>query len=287
VFGEDVRVWGSQTGHSNIKLEEAGDTYCVAEVSECELKRDKSDSNFSVWKVEPAINVNGTPYPVYMRLRFPVRSLGRLWKWRKMMDRHGAVVDLRVNDLRGSFDVPEGQDYSDKIIQIEQLNCFVIAPIYFPIQKVNPGLKYMRLIEGRRWESYLGRATDLLRKGKLQIVFMRDAHVGTDNEFRGTVSLGSKSNTSWLTWLFATVLFALLLFLFSSPDHISNTFASDLLNTLGESASWVWRTLAGIISIPIVFKLIKQVWGYDSIKKLSIAFRKSEHRLFRFFSSTK
>jgi hypothetical protein len=181
--------------------------------------------------------------------------------------------------------VPEGQDYSDRITNIEELNCFVIAPIYFPVQKVNPELKYMRLLEGRRWESYLGRATDLFRRGKLQVVFLRGENVGTSNEFRGTVSLGSKSNTGWMTWSLATVLFALLFLLFSSPNDISNTFAYNSLNRLWELVYSIWVWLVGTLSFGAFVTILPWMFGYNIIDKLSIAYRKCVHGFYRLISS--
>jgi len=60
------------------------------------------------------------------------------------------------------------------ILPIKELNLFLIAPGSLQFRAVSPPLHYMRLLEGRVWEPYLGRAADFWRTGKLVICEWRN-----------------------------------------------------------------------------------------------------------------
>ncbi len=133
----------------------------------------------SVWKIRLRSPIEADA-PVYVRLRFLVTGLGRTWLWRKSMwAKNGAIVDFRVGDVRGTTGFNSRLDES-RIVRIERLYVFVIAPAWLELRTASPDLHYIRILEGRPWWDYLGSATSLFGEEKLVIYQWRDTEKGVD-----------------------------------------------------------------------------------------------------------
>lgn len=168
--------------------------------------------------------------------RFAVDSLGRAWTWRRsLLVRRNATVDLRVCDLRETQTLPDGNNYEQQVVAINQLNCFVITPASFRTSRASPQTRYVRLLEGHVWESYLRRATDLRRSAKLVINYWRsEGEVNTLNEFRAFLDLRREGWTELLA-MFTLALMAVLagVALLSAPAELAESPVVKFAETSG------------------------------------------------------
>lgn len=144
-----------------------------------------SQKDFSLWRltVEPALQPSQS---AYIRVRFRVTNKGRVWKWkRSLFARNGALLDLRVADAREVWNLPDGQALAARLIPIERLRLFVIAPWQWQLRSTSPPVHYVRMLEGRAWERYLDRTTSLSAAPKLVIYqWRRDGAASVDSPFR-------------------------------------------------------------------------------------------------------
>jgi hypothetical protein len=101
----------------------------------------------------------------YFRLRFLLGSTNEVWGWKRAAwGRDGALVDLRVLDVRETTSLP-GYELESAIKPIAELNTFVIAPSHLQLQARSPELRHARLLESEQWDEYLDRpATHPRRK---------------------------------------------------------------------------------------------------------------------------
>lgn len=131
---------------------------------------------------------------MYLRLRFAVANPGQVWIWkRSLLARNGALVDIRVSELRETVTVPDWMAFQDDIVPIKRLNCFVIAPAFLQARAISPQTQYMRLLEGRVWERYLGRPAEWFDRRRLIIyhwqVAKENETVAPANPFRAFLDL--------------------------------------------------------------------------------------------------
>ena len=169
IFGKPVMIDGSAIDSGQGRV-------LVAKVSNNEAKLHTELSNlqkgYSLWtiNVSPALKKDEE---CYTRVRFELRSLGRVWVWKRSgLSKTGALVDIRVADVRQSVSV--WRELEDQIVPIQGINVFVISPASLQFRSTSPPFHYMRILEGRVWEPYLGRASDLMRRGKLVIFQWRN-----------------------------------------------------------------------------------------------------------------
>lgn len=206
VFGEDV---GEPIGNDGT------DYHRLARISisGASLERQRSTGRFSLWRLPLEVPLNEGESR-YIRLRLRVRNVSRAWTRRRPVSSpSGVIVDLRVLDLREAAIVPDGGWYKRNVVDIEQLNCFVILPASMLTRRISPTLRYSRLLEGTVWERYLGRATDLRRSGKFVVHFWRSERVTVSREFRGFLDLSGRRRgmviralTTWIATLAAVAL---------------------------------------------------------------------------------
>jgi hypothetical protein len=150
----------------------------------------------------------------YLRLRFRGRRAGRAWRWQwSGLSRTGALVDLRVADFRETRLVPDQERVAASLVSVAVLSAFVIAPDRLHERMIRPPPRYVRLLEGRAWEPYLGRATDLRRAGKFTVWSWHATHVDADHPFRGFLDLRALPTVpvGWLAQIALTVLLAVVL----------------------------------------------------------------------------
>jgi hypothetical protein len=167
-----------------------------------------------------------------LRIRFPMRTLGRTWIW--MRSRRGALIDIRVADIR-EIVVPTEVGakiaaYGEQFVAIENLRVFVIVPAYLLSRATSPTPHYMRLFEGRVWGKYMGgRAVDLWRSEKLMIYQWRsDTRIDTkDNAtdpFRAFLVLTKESGLlSFPNHLLIATLVVLGVLLILHPEYIMDS----------------------------------------------------------------
>jgi len=145
--------------------------------------------DFSIWTIalaEPLeIGAEG-----YVRLRFKIKSLGRLWLWhRSLAARTAATADIRVADEREAQTVQYTETLTSRMVQADRIDAFIIAPEVFQPRLTSPDPAYVRLLEGRVWEKYLHRATDIFRNEKFLVYRWRENNVSSGNPFRGLVQM--------------------------------------------------------------------------------------------------
>lgn len=137
----------------------------------------RSGKDHSVWTVRfaPALK---TGERMYLRLRFAVANPGQIWIWkRSLLARNGALVDIRVSELRETVTVPDWMAFQDHI----------------QARAINPQTQYIRLLEGRVWERYLGRPAEWFDRRRLIIyhwqVAKENESVAPANPFRAFLDL--------------------------------------------------------------------------------------------------
>ena len=157
----------------------------------CKLAEQPRHRFFSLWtlRLNEAL---GAGESGYLRVRFRIRSPGRLWVWqRSLLSRNRAIADLRVNDERESRSVTDISAFSSNLLPLRSLDSFIIAPAIFNPAVTTPEPSYVRGLEGRVWERYLGRRTDLRRNQKFLVHRWEadPAPVSSEKPFRGFLQL--------------------------------------------------------------------------------------------------
>lgn len=180
---------------------------CFVDTGKSQQVTDTPD--FSIWNVHLAETVK-QGHPAYIRLRFEVDCLGRAWLWKRSAGaKNGALVDIRVGDVRGA-PTPNGRLLASRVLNIEKLFVFVIAPFWLKLQTASPILHYIRILEGKVWEPYLGIATRLFGNDKSVIYQWRKENVSADKDaFHAFLYLGRDSPlVTYFAVLRATLLLA-------------------------------------------------------------------------------
>ncbi len=186
IFGEQVDIKEGRLCFAEGKDVE------ILPISTTETIKDatKSDSNFSHWRVQLARPVRET---AYVRLRFRIRTRGRMLLVRGFgMFASRMLVNIRVSDLRESVTVPDEAIYQRALLPIEKLTCHIVLPARFRAPAVGAASLLLppRILEGRVWERYLGRATYLLRQGKLTVYpWHHDDQITLNRPFRAFIDV--------------------------------------------------------------------------------------------------
>jgi hypothetical protein len=224
----------------------------VLPISTTETTKDehKSDSNFSYWHIQLARPVRET---AYVRLRFRIRTRGRMLLIRGFgMFASRILVDIRVSDLRESVTVPDEGIYQRSLIPIEKLTCHIVLPTRFraPVVGASTLLLPPRILEGTVWEGYLGRATYLLRQGKLTVYpWHHDEQITLNHPFRAFIDVNRDSPLLLPhQFLLAVVAVACAELIVLDPRLLRNGFVANAANAGGHAA---WRVLvaAGFFSV--------------------------------------
>ena len=169
VFGTSVTISGAEIKY----IKEDGTVDLVlsqVSTNQSNKLKERSGKTFSFWNIKLS-----EPIPAgekkYVRIRFDVYNLGRTWIWKPF--KGGAILDLRVADLRETIIFEEWDDLENRIVPIDDLYLFVVAPSWLQHASSSPQLRYMRVLEGRVWENYLRRKTDFFRLEKMVIYYWR------------------------------------------------------------------------------------------------------------------
>lgn len=187
IFGTPVKVAGDIINYGWDPLQ-----LLPIDLSKTAMEKGSSNKGFSVWNIalsrSMAPNTKG-----YIRCRFEITSLGRAWNWKRWgTSRYGALVDLRFYDIREAWNVKNRLALKDRMQSIRRLYLFVVAPAYLQRRATNPDLHYTRILEGKPWVKYLGRAPSLKRSEKLTIYQWRSGGnvIDATNPFRVFLDLG-------------------------------------------------------------------------------------------------
>src|ERR1035438_4562491 len=167
VFGRPINIRGQTISYANVKDLDVGR---ISEKKSTQLE-DWSDSRQSccAWRIELADTLNAGQEQ-YLRFRFPVEHAGNLWlPKRTLLALNGALIDLRVADIRESQEARDWASFRDRIVPINKLNAFVVAPVSLHLRSASPMLKYVRLLEGLAWKPYIRRRTGIWRFERLVI----------------------------------------------------------------------------------------------------------------------
>jgi hypothetical protein len=259
VFGERVTVSGR-----DVRVPSYGEAFKIASISaDSASKLEKlSDSRRSIWEIKVPVAEGAR---TYARMRFHVLISDAMWEWRpNAFVCDGALVDLRVSDIRGVA----GKEWfalSERIAEIPYLNVLLIVPADLRLAVAYPTAKYARLIEPAVWEAYLRKKC----RERLTVYHWKHQagdktpNLSPDNPFRAYIELVSHSRVLSLRELVRLGVATMVLFICSAvlfgSTPIWVTHALDALRSLGSTAT----TLAGA-GVLVVISRIRPVVGMAS-----------------------
>lgn len=274
VFGNPVNITGDQLNYDGTAVD-------LGFVETSRLIPDKSGKDYSLWDITfaPALE---EPKEVYLRIRFRVVQSGRTWTWKwSLLRKNGALVDIRVADIREARAVSAWAAYRDRIMPIEKLNLLIVAPDYLQPRAISPELRYMRLLESDAWQGYLGQKPNLRRKRRMIIYHWRskDSVVNVKTPFLAFMNLARDYSFIRLgDHVRGAIVLLILVFI---------TYALSPLTLTGwtwvekSAADNKWASLVtGASILAIVFGTYKQ---WPLIKTLSAWIVRTFHTIERFF----
>jgi len=257
----------------------------VGIVAPTDATRDETRSgrDYSLWTLTLATEVQPGGQ-TYVRFRFAVSNTGRLWNWKRWgVSRFGAVVDARIMDYREAWNVKDGASLKSRMMPVENLNLFVIAPVKYQLKATSPSVHYLRILEGRAWETYLGRATSLLRREKLAIYQWRGDNLNQDKPFRAFLDISKEFGAVSPSNLALSLVVAFFVV------TLSNYAAPKLPDTTLATWTWAWGLVkshlvsVGIVStLTFIFSLRNQVRVlHDTTTWVREKFRAIEDAIYR------
>ena len=90
---------------------------------------------------------------VQARRETSYRTVGRLWTRRRTgLFSKGALIDVRVSDVRETWNVKDGPALKTRIVPLSQLYVFLILPSGLKHQFSSPAFRHVRILEGAAWE---------------------------------------------------------------------------------------------------------------------------------------
>lgn len=218
---------------------------------------------FSLWEIGLTEAIDKSPVESYVRVRFRVSGLARVWIWRS----HGALFDMRVMDSRESVRSGESKHLDDlknriRPIPPSKLNAFACVPTWLEPRYMSPEPIYVRLLEGEQWQKYLLRRLGLRYVGSRKILvyqFQNRARISLDDPFRAFVQFGRpRASIASLEFVFLIVLFFLggcLVGILSSSPAISDKASHWLSAQFRDS----WNGLISLGLIGIIGTLVT-IW---------------------------
>jgi len=76
---------------------------------------------------------------------------------RALMRKNGVILDFRFYDVREARSKESIDRYLDKLVEAKRVNFFLLFPWSLQLIGASPEIEYVRLLEGRVWQGYLGR----------------------------------------------------------------------------------------------------------------------------------
>jgi len=165
-----------------------------------------SGDDHSIWNLEPVNWVHDRE--TYFRVRFRLTSLNRSW----MRQRSGAIVDLRLCDVRESSNVANLSGLDARIVGIKKVNLFAILPASLKCRSVSPPPEHVRMLEGEAWSKYLGRKKRKLSRRKLTVYYWKGGAIDARKPFRAFLDLTEeRAVLGWQLYAFMIITIAVLL----------------------------------------------------------------------------
>lgn len=273
VFGNNADAPHAHDG--SYEYNDGADMVAIAPIDTGESKRVQVslDRAFSVWKIQTSRSIS-TSLPSYMRIRFRVTTAGRTWSWRKVgFRRTFAIADLRVNELREKPYVNPSPDYANDAKSIDQVNVFFAASSKLKAGRVNPQPRYVRLLEGKSWEQYVGRK--LGKPGDIFVItYWRKQNVTPDAPFQAFLELERRRPTASQFAILGAAISVSGFLLLESPYQLDHSVLEILL-----VSGLAWLSSISVAAVVMLVKLVPSL--APKIPKLRTLFRKIEDRRFR------
>lgn len=205
---------------------------------------------FSLWTVTAQAVDIPDGASVYVRFRFRLKRAGSTWAWQSgERHRSHAISDMRVNELR---DKPQfdgtGPDFS-RALPIGRVNGFVITQARLKAGRVSPEPKYVRILEGGLWDSYVKRRLSGSEEPFVATYWTRE-QVDRDKPFRAFLEVERRRPTS-ARWAFVTILvLAVALIVVQPAEDIRQSIAANALSGL-------WALGTTVLTAGIVLGILR------------------------------
>jgi len=225
---------------------------------------------------EPIIGTGGKEY--YVRVRLEVGDFGRLWVWksRPLGVHTGALIDLRLSDVRDSHHADSDKILEHKILPIPEASLFVIAPWSLRFRTASPTLRYTRVLEGDSWKSYLHRPVNppSRRRTKSLVHYWRypvtaqgevlekAQEITVQRPFYAFLELGREPGLGWFEYIPPAALGVILYLVVSRWEHLLHPHLGHLVTLLHGAV-----TVLGIGVLAVAGWLIKARRWWQSLAK--------------------
>lgn len=215
------------------------------------IKRDGRKSAYSVLEVssEQAVEANKI---YYLRLRLVATDSGKTWSWQSVGWRRSfAIADLRVNEFRDQPSLDHPVSFELKSLDIERVNFFVVITSRLKEQRASKPPRYVRPLERRVWEPYLGRRLSKRNGETFLIYYWRQELVTPESPFRSFLEVERRRPTATPFALIAGAV-SVVGFILVSP--VSSFDQSVLAAVVGSGAALASTALA-LVSVGVLLAL--------------------------------
>jgi hypothetical protein len=173
IWGEAVTLNIPKVGTASVTFAD-GTELALGRISETKtLVRNEPERNASICHLQFA-DVLPSGRRAYYRVRFKVPRPGRTWTWKRSgLGANGALLDFRISDPRETWHSRAERDLRSRIQPIGQAYLFVITSWGLQMRVASPTLRYVRVLEGQGWSSYLDRPTTFWRRARLVVYYWR------------------------------------------------------------------------------------------------------------------
>ena len=209
IFGEPVNEITTRDGAADLTLQDSS----VLHLLKTDIKVHRSNpDNGDLWQCTLTFRdlAPTTSDDSYCRIRLHVGRVGSLWAWdkRPLPLRRGALLDLRISDLRNQ----DAAAMATAILPIDQVNVFLIAPWSFRPHASSPQTHYTRVLEGISWTAYLHRRAACrwrLFESKYLVYYWKSvktpsgdpSSISVSTPFRVFLELGHGPGIGWADYL--------------------------------------------------------------------------------------
>lgn len=224
------------------------------DLDKCKRLKTEDDRPQTRWAVSSGSEVLPAATRVYLRLRFVTHDSGRVWAWQKSgrWNSH-AISDIRVNEFREQRSLENRVDMG-KVVSFPRVNGFLIASANYKAGRLSPQPKYVRILENRVWEPYLGRR--LGGKNELFIItYWKDAAgVSAMHPFRAFMEVERRRPTALKSVTIGTAVTVAALVVLQPLNWLSQSIAS-------QAVAWIWQIVLGSLTIGAVYAAGRVVIG--------------------------
>lgn len=150
IFGRKV-----ESRNNTISFSRGGEEICDTVHGISKIVKTQNPNRFQA-VLKSAVTGNGKPTTAYIRFRYQIPQKNDIispigWGFAKK----GFTFDLRLNDYREVVEY-RGGNQTQNMMNGEEANIFVIHPANYSVVSQCPEPHYLRLLEPRVWENYLG-----------------------------------------------------------------------------------------------------------------------------------